>query len=113
MSTAKKIETPQTNTCKVPQPSTLDGIYVAKHLGTALTLALAEVAEHRPWDPIEYLANWLYKYKETLHFIQKVSTVFVPSIKGNASQIIMRRNEAKIFFLYKDKEVSFHCSSEY
>ncbi|KAL5007433.1 hypothetical protein ScPMuIL_016239 [Solemya velum] len=68
---AKKDEIPQTNVYKNPQPSTLDGIYVSQHLGSALTLALADVAEHRPWDPIEYLAQWLYQYKETLNFLQK------------------------------------------
>lgn len=48
------------------KPTTLDGKYVAEHLGTALTLALAELAERRPKDPIEYLSMWLYKYKENM-----------------------------------------------
>ncbi|OWF51037.1 GRB10-interacting GYF protein 2-like [Mizuhopecten yessoensis] len=46
-----------------PPPATIDGKYAAEHLGGALTLALAEIATCRPNDPIEYLANWLYKYK--------------------------------------------------
>ncbi|XP_033761825.1 caldesmon-like [Pecten maximus] len=46
-----------------PPPNTIDGKYAAEHLGGALTLALSEIATCRPNDPIEYLANWLYKYK--------------------------------------------------
>ncbi|XP_062587859.1 uncharacterized protein LOC134249538 isoform X2 [Saccostrea cucullata] len=58
-------------TKRVPPPSTIDGKYVAEHLGTALTLALAEIAECRPWDPIEYLGQWLYKYRENRNYIDK------------------------------------------
>ena len=54
------------------KPTTLDGKYVAEHLGTALTLALAELAERRPKDPIEYLSMWLYKYKENMDYNLKV-----------------------------------------
>ena len=56
-----------------PPPTTVDGKYVAEHMGTALTLALAEIAERRPADPVEYLANWLYKYQETMDYNKKVS----------------------------------------
>lgn len=57
----------------VPAPSTVDGKYVSYNLGSALTLALAEIAERRPWDPIEYLAHWLYKYRENIDFNKKVN----------------------------------------
>ena len=56
-----------------PPPTTIDGKYVADHMGHALTLALAEIAELRPWDPIEYLANWLYKYQENVIHNKRVS----------------------------------------
>lgn len=55
-----------------PPPTTVDGKYVADHLGNALTMALSEIAERRPWDPIEYLANWLYKYQENVTFNKRV-----------------------------------------
>lgn len=48
------------------KPTTIDGKYVAEHLGSALTFALAELAEKRPKDPIEYLSKWLYKYRENM-----------------------------------------------
>ncbi|KAK3109002.1 hypothetical protein FSP39_020707 [Pinctada imbricata] len=56
---------------RVPPPTTIDGKYVATHLGTALTLALSEIAERRPWDPIEYLGQWLYKYRNTMDYIDQ------------------------------------------
>lgn len=56
-------------------PTTIDGKYVADHLGNALTMALAEISERRPWDPIEYLANWLYKYQENTNYNKRVKTV--------------------------------------
>jgi len=57
----------------VPPPSTVDGKYAAVHVGAALTLALAEVVEVRPEDPIEYLALCLYKYNENTNFRKKVN----------------------------------------
>lgn len=61
-----------TNTKPAPAPETLDAKYIAEVLGQPLTAALAEVAEKRPWDPIEFLAQWLYKHKSNLNFHQAV-----------------------------------------
>ena len=63
-----------------PPPTTVDGKYVAEHMGMALTMALADIAERRPLDPIEYLAQWLYKYQETMEHNKKV---FIPGLLIN------------------------------
>lgn len=66
-------------------PSTVDGKYVAQHLGTALTLALAEIAERRPKDPVEYLSMWLYKYRENMDHNTMVIIFIV--IKSGSKEI--------------------------
>lgn len=45
------------------EPS-LESQYIYKHLGKILPKCLAEVIEKRPKDPIEYMAHWIYKWRE-------------------------------------------------
>ncbi|XP_012937951.1 uncharacterized protein LOC101860096 [Aplysia californica] len=76
---------------QAPPPSTAEGLYIAQHLGTALTLALAEIAEKRPWDPIEYLANWLYNYHDNTDYARKqaemVQTIRDEEARANEEEV--------------------------
>lgn len=50
----------------------MDTAYLKKTLGDSLSRCLAEVSEKRPRDPIEYIAQWMYKYIENQNFDAQV-----------------------------------------
>lgn len=43
--------------------SSVDVSYLKREFGKALSLGLAEVVQIQPFDPIHYLAHWLFKYR--------------------------------------------------
>nr|KAG5709420.1 hypothetical protein BaRGS_029269 [Batillaria attramentaria] len=94
---------PEVKRERVPPPTTVDGKYVAEHLGTALTLALAEIAERRPWDPIEYLGHWLYKYRKNLDEMEEKKRM-LGDIRSEEEEMNME-NENK--FIRKEEEMRF------
>ena len=55
----------------------MDSEYLRKQVGVPLALALAEVCEKRPVDPIEYISFWLTKYVENQKVAEEVWLIFI------------------------------------
>ncbi|GAB1597819.1 uncharacterized protein LOC115218250 [Argonauta hians] len=59
---------------EIPIPAkNVDSRYAVDVVGTPLTKAIAEIVMKQPLDPIDYLARWLYKYKENQIELQKLN----------------------------------------
>ena len=53
----------------------MDSEYLQTHLGGCLTECLTEVSEKRPLDPIEYMAQWLYKHIQNTQHCAEVTPI--------------------------------------
>ena len=51
--------------------TSLDNVYLAKVVGVPLTRCLKECVEQRPRDPIEWIAQWLYKYADSSKYFHE------------------------------------------
>lgn len=51
----------------------VDVDYLKNSIGRCLVDGLTEVAELRPVDPVNFLAHWIYRYKEKLNEEEKVT----------------------------------------
>ena len=53
----------------------MDSEYLQTQLGSCLVECLTEVSEKQPLDPIEYMAQWLYKHIENVKVSAQVSGI--------------------------------------
>ena len=51
----------------------MDANYLRETVGECLSKCLAEVCEKRPADPIEYIAQWLYKHAHNVELASQVT----------------------------------------
>ncbi|NXY25369.1 DYDC1 protein, partial [Atrichornis clamosus] len=69
----------------------MESQYLKQCLGSCLKKGLAEVVEHRPADPIEYLAHWIYNYRKNLDEEKKVD---LPQAKKKNPELEQERAAA-------------------
>ena len=78
----------------------MDSAYLKEHVGKALTLGLAEIAQKKPVDPIEYLSKWLRKHVENLQ--DEANVIFINLFKfvNHTMLSIMKLCFLKITFMW-------------
>ena len=50
----------------------MDAEYLKRSIGGVLDACLAEVVQKKPWDPIEYISQWLYKHQQNANLNKMV-----------------------------------------
>ncbi|XP_073649497.1 DPY30 domain-containing protein 1 isoform X1 [Tursiops truncatus] len=93
----------------------MESAYLQKNLGTCLTQGLAEVARMRPVDPIEYLALWIYNYKNNVTMEQQRQEEMAQLEQERElavmEQEMMERLKAEEF-LFQQQQLAFQLELE-
>jgi hypothetical protein len=66
----------------------MDSEYLKQQVGPCLVDCLAEVAQKRPGDPIEFIAQWLHKHIDNINMKKQVR-----SNTGNPYFLIISASE--------------------
>ncbi|XP_019352734.1 uncharacterized protein LOC102575212 isoform X2 [Alligator mississippiensis] len=95
----------------------MDTHYLRKCVGKHLAEGLAEVAEHHPADPIDYLAHWLYNYRKnikegeekmitdqcpadaTAQLIEKYDTPNLPTVVEPKENVLRKGSKEKEMYI--------------